>query len=272
MRHACLAKALVLLLALAGPAKADLIGYITGPGDPWGVGPGNPASNDAALDRAFGPGAWQKLTFTNAVGAGIFTSGYKLLFIDGGDGNSGSFDSFINANRTALQNYVAGGGRLFVNAARWGGGPLDLGFGATLSTNFFSPTGYVVDPSSPFVKGPNGPAGTSWTGNFFSHDYITGSGLTPLITSAPGGGGKVLLADEGWGKGLVLLGGMTLPYWQAPLTEAENLRANLLDFAAGEAVAAGFLPEPSGLALLGLGAISLLDCLRRRLRRPGVVE
>jgi hypothetical protein len=261
MRQACLtATVLALLLTLAGQAKADLIGYVTGPGDPWSVPPSDPGSNDAALNKAFGVGGWNKFTFPSAVGAGVFTGGYKMLFFDGGDGQSGNFETFINANRTALQNYVANGGTLFLNAARWSSGSLDLGFGATLTTNLFSTTGYAVDPSNPIFKGPNGSAGTSWTGNYFSHDVLTGAGLMPLITSDPNGLGNILLAQEKYGKGLVLFGGMTLPYWQSPATQAENLRANILSYTAAGVPAT---PEPSSLALFGLGA-GLVGWLRWR--------
>jgi len=126
------------------------------------------------------------------------TDDYLLVYLDGGDGASDQFNSFISNNITALQTYVTAGGHLLINAASWTGGFLDTGFGAALEFNpsytLASSSGTAADPNNPIFNGPNGSAGTFWTGNWFSHDIVvsTGASLRTLITGSAG----AVLVDE----------------------------------------------------------------------------
>jgi VCBS repeat-containing protein len=236
--------------------------YMTGTSNPWGVDPSAPGSPESAMDAAFGAGNWTKMQgFT----ADVFDGTHAFIYIDGGDGISYQFNQFISDNVQLIENFVANGGHLFINAARWtddanpdsyNGGSLYLGFGATLefTSNYSlaSSVGYAVDPNHPIFLGPNGSAGVSWYGNYFSHDIILGESLTALITSGPDGTGYVLLGEESYGRGLVLFGGMTDPSFQGPQPDADNLRANIISYAADGAIGAG-----SGTA--ASGAISFHD-------------
>ena len=199
--------------------------YMTGSSDPWGVAATNAGSPDAAMNLAFGAGLWQKIQgFSGAA----LTQDTGFLYIDGGDGVSTEFNAFINSNRTQLENFVSTGGHLVINAARWDQATLDLGFGATLSSGFSS-VGNAVNPAAnqSLFNGPVGNAGTQWTGNYFSHDVVTGVGLNALITGTAG----VSLADEHFGSGYVMLGGITSPYFQQPQAQADILRADMLYYA-----------------------------------------
>ncbi len=95
---------------------ATPIAYVTGGGEPWGQRGGI-----NAMDNVFGSGNWDRLTFSNAVNTGVFSGGYDYLYIDGGASNTAGWQGFINANRASLEGFVADGGNLFLNAARWGG-------------------------------------------------------------------------------------------------------------------------------------------------------
>lgn len=239
-----------LVLALAstsvGSAYGAIAAYITGSSEPWGTN-----SNQNAMTAAFGAGAWNQFTFANAVGSGVFTPGaYQFLYFDGGDGQDTPFYSFVGANRTALQNWVASGGSLFLNSAGWTSVTLDVGFGAQLNLGgSYSNTGTALGPHPIF----DATTGTSWTGNYFSHDTVTGSGLTNLIDGFAG----TVLAEKDWGAGHVMIGGMTSAYFHAPQAEAFNLRVNILQYGADWEPA---VPEPSTLitwsllAGLGIGA------------------
>ncbi|PZD71438.1 hypothetical protein C1752_06383 [Acaryochloris thomasi RCC1774] len=226
-------------------ANAASIGYITGTSEAGG-GAGNPwdnAQNDQALNVAFGEGNWDKLSFGNAVQDGIFTpSTYQVLYVDGGDSLGGEFRGFLDENRGSLESWVADGGSLFLNAARnTSPAPIDLGFGATLINDAFSDTAAAVDPNHPIFNGPVGLTGSSFSGFSFSHDYVTGTDIAPLINDSLG---QAVLAEQRFDSGLVLFGGLTTTNFQNPKPEVIALRANILDYAAIEA---GLNPTPGPL-------------------------
>ena len=222
-----------------GAFAAGKAAFMTGSNDPWNIAPGDPGSPESAMNTAFGAGNWVKFQgFTTTP----LTAGYKFIYLDGGDGASDEFNAFIAANRATLEAFVAAGGELFINAARYTHPSLDMGFGATLVSGY-SVSGNAISPSERIFQGPNGSAGTSWTGDYFSHDAVTGTGLHPLITGSSG----VSLAGEHYGAGYVLFGGITDPFFHSPQPNANILRANILDFvAAGGGVSAGVYLRAGG--------------------------
>lgn len=251
--------AALLMATLVSSAEAGPLAYMTGTTNPWGS-----TSNDAAMNTAFGAGTWDKF---NGFNASVLTAGYDFIFFDGGDGVSGQFESFVNSNRSALENYVANGGALLLNAARWSYGDLNLGFGVTLRAGG-SGYGYATTAAQPIVNGPNGSAGTSWTGNNFSHDYLTGAGMNTLIIDAYN---RTILSDMNYGAGYVMFGGLTTPNFHNPDPQADNLRANMLDYAALQGGQPVPTPEPGTLMLLGSGALSLVAKARRRKKQASTV-
>lgn len=200
--------------------------YLTG-NDPWGIPPSDPGSPDAAMNTAFGAGQWTK--HNNSFSPDVFAEN-DFVYLDGGDGATGWFESFINTNRAAMEDFVFRGGTLFINAGRWyGQDNFNLGFGADLDDSEFSGTGNALNTGHPIFVGPNGSAGLAWTGGYFSHDTIDGTGgLVALITGNQG----TVLAELSHGDGHVLFGGMTTPYFHSPDPQAEILRANILDYTA----------------------------------------
>jgi len=240
-------------LLLAGESHAGLIGYATGP-DPWGF-----TNNQSAMNTVFGAGNWNQLDFSTPAGAATLNSAltggqYSLIYIDGGDGASTNFDNFVTTYPNALQTFVSNGGSLVVNAARWTFDPLNLGFGGvTLNQPGYggaSFTGTAVNPADPLFQNLGyGSPGTSWSGNYFSHDYLTGpAGTTEIIGSV----GQTVLSEENYGSGFVMFGGITDPFFQSPSAEAFSLRDNMLAVAAAHANFAP-VPEPGTVTLLGLG-------------------
>ncbi|UCD76137.1 MAG: hypothetical protein JSV91_04285 [Phycisphaerales bacterium] len=183
---------------------ADTVAYVSeAGGEPWGY-PGNLN----ALDDVFGPGNWDRLDFATAVGNGLW--GYDLILMDGGNGATLEFIDFVNANRADMETWVNGGGWLIINAARWDdASDFDLGFGITLIDSGSS-NGYAVDTSHPVYDGPFGTTGSDFSGSSLSHDYVTGAGLTSLMT---GDHGFSILSEMNYGSGHVIAGGLTLPFF-----------------------------------------------------------
>ncbi len=244
-----------LTICLRGTGQVEAgITYVTGP-DPWGS-----TSNDSAMNTAFGSGNWTKDSFSSAVGNGLFTPGNNsFIFIDGGDGTDSNFVNFLVGNVAALQNWVAAGGSLLMTAATWNYSSFNIGFNAT-SNAAYDNGRYSASATDPLHPLFDATTGTTWSGNYFSHNDITGLGLTSLIKD---GFGRDILVDRTWGAGYVMLGGLTTTNWHSPPTEAFNLRVNMLEYAAARSAG---IPEPislavwSGLSLSGIG----LAALRRR--------
>jgi hypothetical protein len=239
---------LVVLFGCVSQAQAASIAYMTGTSDPWGIDPSDAGSPDAAMNQAFGTGSWDKY---NGFDVSIFGGGYNFIYLDGGDGISTQFDTFFSISTVAaLENFVSGGGRLFVNAARWTNGDLNLGFGMTMIGNQFSYTGnLIVDPNG--ALSANG-AGSNWSGGYFSHDMVTG-GLVDYIVGTEG----AVLTGGSQGLGFYLAGGMTSPYWQS--TGGNALRANILTYAATVSA----VPLPAALPLYA-AALGLAGLVARR--------
>ncbi|MCW5777776.1 MAG: hypothetical protein KIS87_15170 [Phycisphaeraceae bacterium] len=231
-------------------ASAQVV-YVSGTGgEPWGM-PGNVN----ALNTVFGGGGWTRLDFPTAVGNGVFTN-YDCIIMDGGNGADAEFNAFVNANRAAMEAFVAGGGKMLINAARWGSAPLvlDVGFGVTLDGNVAHPTGNAVDTNHPIYQGPYGATGGFFTGDWLSHDIVYGGGLTSLMVGS--GGSDVILGEKAYGAGHVIVGGLTLPFFgEHPLwsNNTDEFHRNLYYYLCN-------IPAPSSLAVFALG----LPMLRRR--------
>ena len=241
----------VSLVAFSVNAFAS-IAYISGNWEPWGMQGGVNGMN-----QVYGSGSWDRLNFSNAVASGAY--GYDALYVDGGDGQTLPFESFINANRVGLEAFVANGGSLFLNAARWDDtSPFNLGFGVNLVTGL-SFTGHIAAGQSGHAvfAGTN----SSWNGSSFSHDYLTGNGLSSLIDDSIG---RSILAEMNFGAGHVMVGGLTLAFFGehgAWSSDTNILRNNILAYVGDFA---NNVPEPSSIALLGLALFGLSAGRKRK--------
>jgi hypothetical protein len=238
------------IAAAAGSASAQNTYYIRSVnGDAWGCG-----GNQAAMDVAFGPGNWGTLSYETLNVGQTFSDDTSCVYIDGGNGNATSFKNFFATNPTAIENWVAGGGSIFINAAGWYESQINVGFQNTIiNGNTYDNVFHVPDAGGPIAAGPFQPAGQNYTGNYASHGFISGGpGLTTL---GENGAGQASLVDFFWGGGHVVVGALTDPQcWWQPQPNAINVRANMLNYMCR-------IPAPGSVALLGVGG---LVALRRR--------
>jgi uncharacterized repeat protein (TIGR01451 family) len=195
-------------------------------GPPWDV-----AVNETAMNRVFGTNNWQDLRFETVTPAALFTPATRFIYMEGSDATTLELQSFLTANLPLIQNWVAAGGRLLLNAAPNEGTGMSFGFGVTLLYPDLTSAAGAVDLQHLIVTGPFTPGGVSWSGTSFGHATVSGTNLTALITNTANG--RIVLAQQQYGAGLVLFGGMTTDNWHSPQPQAANLRANILSYTAG---------------------------------------
>lgn len=219
-------------------------------------------SNQRAMTAAFGVQGtdWDRLQYGDAF------STYNMLYIDGGGFTATDMVTFLSGHRSALETFVLGGGRLFINAATdINLGTIDLLFGATLTERADDNrgfTGTAVDGSSELFNG----AGTSWDGAWFSHDDIgLAAGYGSLIVDDKG---RTVLAGGVFGNGYVMLGGQTnaaVDVYQFSVNGSDpfQLRVNELLYVDRFDTTAP-IPEPGSLALVLLAGLAMTQSLRAR--------
>ena len=186
--------------------------------------------NVQTMDTAFGEGNWDHFTFANAMTSGLLSGGPDFIYIDGSKKSFHEFMNFVNINRTALEDWVRRGGSLFMNATSTREYILnfDMGFDVTLHRGC-SYKGYAIDSTHPIFNGPNGNAGTNWTGSYFAFDYVTGTDLTYLIS---GWKDFNVLGEKDYGLGHLMVGGMNPNYWNDSQPYTDILQANILNYGA----------------------------------------
>ncbi len=246
--------AVCLLMSGLTAAVANDVAYIRGATPPWGV-----SANEAAMDQAFGAGNWADLRMADGAGPFQVDSGFRFIFLEGGDVTANELNTYLQTHRAQIENFVSAGGALLLNAAPNQGGNIDFGFGGVeLIYPAFSNNVVAADPNHPVFLEPE-PVATAFSGSFFGH-AILGNGLNPILIGAPGDdqAGEIVLGEMTFGNGRVLLGGMTTHNFHAPGADAATLRANIIVHAAD---GAEVTPPPPALAvpIFGLpGLIALI--------------
>jgi hypothetical protein len=250
--------ALGLCLAFGGvtAAQAAKHAYLTGVNEPW-----DDYSNQDAMTGAFGSD-WDRLQYGDSF------SDYALLYIDGGSLTSFEMIDYLNSNRGLLENYVLGGGRLFINAGTDLQTDISLVFGASSGELIDWDAGFsasAVDPTSSLFDG----AGTSWDGFYFSQNSLdTPDTFKSLINDDKG---NTVLSGGFFGDGYVMLGTQTNTTWHAGINGSDpfQLRVNELLYALNvqPPPVQPTIPEPETYALMVLGLAGVAIAVRRQ-RRP----
>lgn len=193
-------------------------------GNPWGN-----TSNAAAMNTAFGgPAEWDEVFFETLDIDEVFSGETSMIFMDGSDDNATEMASFLAANLATIEDWVAAGGVILINAAPNEGGNINVGFdGTVINYSFFMSTVYVEDATHPIYLGPATPTATTMTGSSYCHSRVLGTGYSNILTN---GAGSVALCEKDWGLGMVMVGGMTTANYHNPDPQAENWRANIMNY------------------------------------------
>jgi len=231
------------LLTVTTNLSAPTVVYLrTAAGEPWGR-----TDNDAILTQLYG-GGWQALYFETVNPAAVFSRSNRFIFMEGSADGEPAMETFLFNNLSALTNWVAGGGSLFLDCAPYfiNNFSVNVGFGVTLSVGDYTATAAAVNPAQPIFNGPFGPVGSSFSGGYLGHATVSGPGLSGILTNASDG--KFVLAERAYGAGHLMFGGVTLPAFQTPQPQVSNLWANILYGAGLQSAVAR-----TGLSLLPVG-------------------
>ncbi len=193
--------------------------------------PFSSSDNVDKMDEVFGDGGWIEEYFDTMDPDEIFDEGTCFIYLEGGGSTAIEFATFLTNNGATVENWVASGGNLFLNAAPEEGGNINVGFG---STSFLYPN-YIyyaesTEPDFDIISTPYTPVGTDWTGWWynFAHAKITGTGLTKLIEDyyTPS---TAICSFKEWGDGMVVFGTMTPAEYCSPIDEVGNIRKNIFE-------------------------------------------
>lgn len=195
--------------------------------EPWYV-----TSNDTHLDDVFGAGMWSTDYYETVDPAVLFGTGTCFIYMEGSDSHADAMETFISANTELMENWVAAGGHLFVNAAPTVGDGMNLGFDGThLNYPWYSSSVDADDPTHPVWSGPFIPTTTTMSGFNYGHASLTGSDWIPILHDSFNPD-KIICAEKSWGAGTVIFGGMTMTDFHSPLAAAGNFRKNLISYLA----------------------------------------
>ncbi len=211
---------------VTGTGAFYIYSNVTG-GEPWFS-----TSNTTAMTAVFGAEGvgWNRAFFETVDPLAVFNSENCFVFLEGSDGFAIELENFLTANMTTIENWVASGGKLLLNAAPNEGDGMSFGFGGTsLVYAYYTSNATSLDATHPIFNGPFMPAGLDYSGTSFGHARVTGTGLTNLMADAFALD-NIVLAEKAWGDGMVMFGGMTTDNWHDPDPNASNLRANIIAY------------------------------------------
>lgn len=212
------------LLPITGTSAYYVYSNTTG-GEPWYT-----TTNSAAMDAVYGVGEWTLEYYETLDPALVFGSGTCFVFLEGSDGHATELENFLATNIGLIEDWVASGGHLFLNAGPNEGSGMDFGFDDTqLYYPYYTGLAEANTPIHPIFDGPFTPTATSMSGGSYGHANITGSDWTPILHDyyAPD---KIVCAEKSWGAGIVIFGGMTTTYFHYPSPEGDNFRKNLIAY------------------------------------------
>ncbi|MFQ6603850.1 hypothetical protein ACIDC4_24245, partial [Flavobacterium sp. C3NV] len=200
-------------------------GYLSDNTEPWYL-LFNLTGNINAMNSVYGTD-WTQYNYNTVNATTLFDSNRKFIWIEGSEISTTKMISFLNTNSQIIDKWVHAGGTLLINAATTEAiPPFNLGFGVT-STNSISASASPADASNPFFTlSPYLPITTPFfTGNYFAHNFLSGTGLEKIIVSPTG---QAVVAEKKVGGGLVRFSGITTSLFENPQWTPKPEIMNLL--------------------------------------------
>lgn len=199
------------------------------------------ATNETTLNTVFGIGNWNLRYFETLDLDSVFSDSTCTIFIDGSYLDIDPLESFLALHRKRIEDWVAAGGRLFMNSSPDSQNFGDLlemewGFGGVQMVQGYSVSYGVPVAGHPLHNGSNQPNGTEWSGFYYANSVLYGEGLIPIAVDNNDEwllGPELnlpLLAEKSWGNGLVVFGTIGASDQMGPGWVPMNHRANILEY------------------------------------------
>jgi hypothetical protein len=198
-------------------------------------------TNETILNTVFGLGNWEMAYFETLDPDSVFSDSTCIIFIDGSYLDVDPLESFLSLHIQRIEDWVAAGGRLFLNSSSESQNFGDLlemewGFGGIKMVQGYSVTYGIPVPGHPVTSGPYQPIGTEWVGFYYANSVLYGEGLTAVAVDNNDewfNGPELnlpILAEKNWGNGIVVFGTIGASDQMSPALEAMNHRANILKY------------------------------------------
>lgn len=223
------------------PLNGDKVWYlhsnINGGIEPLGGDPFFSTTNEVIMNTVFEEN-WQQEYFETADINQVFSDSSCLVFLDGSFDHNQPLEDLLESHQQAIENWVASGGKLFINCAieLSHNFYVSLGFDETYLT-FYQVSHARLNAGHPLLEGPHQPLEADLTGFYYSNSVIVGNDLSIVVFETDDEwsfNAPVLhlpiLAEKEWGDGKVLFGGLTPSQLVAPMETSMNLRANALAY------------------------------------------
>jgi len=238
---------LAILVAVLGVASSATAAPILVSQNPWGQD-----TDTTIMNNVFGAGNW---TFYNsyaaATPASVFSAANAFVFLEGGDGSDGAWQTYVNANAAAILNWVNAGGALLIQSAGWSNFTTTLGPGTLTDAATENSCGTLTAAgAAAFTTTAN-----NQCGNYLAHDVVSGAGLTSFMTGNTNG--LSIVAGTAYGAGYIMYSGLTN-------VQFHNNGASLLNDVVGYTAQQTAVPEPASMLLLGSGLLGLAARVRRK--------
>lgn len=248
-----LALAAALSLSAVSLASSAFAGSVLVSEMPWGQD-----GTVTNMNAVFGAGNYTQYgSYGSATASSVFTSANKVVVLDGGASTDTDLQNYLNANAPAIANWLFNGGRMLIQSAGWDQsinfGPFSLNFDPSYS--LANSTGTLTAAGqAAFTFFPEF---TNQSGNYLSHDTVSGPGLTTLMTGDQTG--TPIIAGEAIAAGYLMMSGLTDSEWN---NYGPNLASNEIAYLNGGIVSPA--PLPAALPMFGAVVAGVAFWGRRR--------
>ena len=198
-------------------------------------------TNTTCMNTVFGDGNWTQEYFETVDPEILFSDSSCFIFLDGSYNHIVAMEIFLNDNRQLMENWVAAGGKLYLNSSGSESEGehfyVDYGFDGTKIAMSYQVTDIKKKTgiTHPVYEGPYTPVGTTFSGFYASNAVIYGNNYDTLahenidgvLFGAPHNDMPCMIEKQ-WGIGKVIMSAWAPSQLIDPADKNMNLRQNIL--------------------------------------------